>query len=147
MITTVRTTVGRENSVINTLSNKVKNIGIDVKAIFHPSELKGYIFLEADINTTEKLVSGVPHVRSIIRKDVPFDQLKHFLENKKTEIEINVGDVVEIISGPFKGEKGKITRVDETKDKITVEFLEAAVPIPITVSMDSVRVMEKINED
>ncbi len=146
MIVSVRTTVGRENSVINSISNKVKNLGADVKAIFHPAELRGYIFLEADIPTTEKIVSGVPHVRGIIRKDVPFEQIKRFLENKKSEVEINVGDVVEIVSGPFKGEKGKITRVDETKDEITVEFLEAAVPIPITISSDSVRVVEKVNE-
>ncbi len=147
MITTIRTTVGRENSVIKSLANKIKSMGFNVKSLFHPEELKGYIFLEADINTAEKLISGVPHVRSIIRKNISIEELRHFLENKKTEIVVNRGDVVEIISGPFKGERGKITRVDDTKHEVTVEFLEAAVPIPITVATDSVRVVEKAEEE
>lgn len=143
MICTVRVTVGRESTVINTLANRAQNMALDVKAIFHPAELKGYIFIEADLGVLEKLTSGVPHVRGIIEKPVPIEQLKQFLESKKVEIKINRGDIIEIISGPFKGEKGKITRVDETKDEVTVEFLEAAVPIPITVAIDSVKLIEK----
>ena len=49
-------------------------------------------------------------------------------------------------SGPFKNEKGKVTRVDEAKEEITIELLEAAIPIPITVPIDSVRVIEAIEK-
>lgn len=146
MIYTIRVTVGRESTVINTLANRAQNLGLDIKAIFHPAELKGYVFLEADLGAVEKLASGVPHIRDLIEKPVPLEQLKQFLESKKAEIKINRGDIVEIISGPFKGEKGKITRVDETKDEVTVEFLEAAVPIPITVAIDSVKLTQKGEE-
>jgi len=143
MIYTLRTTVGRENAVVNTLTNKIENIGLDVKALFYPAELKGYIFIEGDISAIQKLIQGVPHVRGLIRKEVAIPQIKQFLEIKKTEIKINRGDVIEIIGGPFKGEKGKVTRIDEAKEEITVELLEAAVPIPITVSTDSVRIVER----
>ncbi len=147
MIYTIRVTVGRESTVINTLANRAQNIGLPIRAIFYPSELKGYIFLETDAAAAiEKLTSGVPHVRGLIARPVPLEQLKHLLEAKKVDIKINRGDIVEIISGPFKGEKGKITRVDETKDEVTVEFLEAAVPIPITVAIDSVKLTQKGEE-
>lgn len=147
MIFTVRVTVGRESTVINTLANRAQNMGLPVKTIFYPSELKGYIFLESDDSgVMEKFTSGVPHVRGLIEKPVPLEQLKRFLESKRVEIKINRGDIVEIVSGPFKGEKGKITRVDETKDEVTVEFLEAAVPIPITVAIDSVKLTQKGEE-
>ncbi len=146
MIYTIRVTVGREATVINTLSNRAQNIGLPIKSIFYPSELKGYIFVETEEGVTEKLASGVPHVRGLIEKPVPLEQLKHFLESKKVDIKINRGDIIEIVSGPFKGEKGKITRVDETKDEVTVEFLEAAVPIPITVAIDSVKLTQKGEE-
>ena len=59
---------------------------------------------------------------------------------------MNRGDIVEITGGPFKNEKGKITRVDEAKEEVTLELLEAAIPIPITVSIDSVRVLETAGE-
>lgn len=146
MIFTVRVTVGRESTVINTLANRAQNMALPVKSVFYPSELKGYIFVETEEGILEKLVSGVPHVRGMIDKPVPFEQIKHFLESKRIEIKINRGDIVEIVSGPFKGEKGKITRVDETKDEVTVEFLEAAVPIPITVAIDSVKLTQKGEE-
>ena len=58
-------------------------------------------------------------------------------------VELDVGDVVEVIGGPFKGEKGKVTRYDKVKRELTVELLEVAVPIPITISVEFIRVLEK----
>ena len=142
MIYIIRTTVGRENSVIETLSNRIKNLGADVRALLHPNELKGYFFVEGDMEGIESAVSGVPHIRGIIRKPIKLEEIKRFLEVKKIEIKLNRGDIVEITGGPFKNEKGKIIRVDEAKEEVTLELLEAAIPIPITVSIETVRVIE-----
>jgi transcriptional antiterminator NusG len=147
MIYTIRTTVGRENAVITTLTNRIQKLGLNVKALFHPAELKGYVFIEVGEDVQlDALLRGVPHVRGLILKEVKIDEIKHFIEMKKPEIKIGRGDIVEIIGGPFKGEKGKVVRVDEAKEEITVEFLDAAVPIPITVDIDSVRLVEKFEE-
>jgi transcriptional antiterminator NusG len=142
MITTIRTTVGRENAVIETLTNKIKNMNLAIKSIFHPGELKGYIFLEGNEEAINEIIKGVPHVKGIIRKEVMMTDIKKFLEVKKIEIKINRGDVVEVIGGPFKNEKGKVTRVDEAKSELTIEFLDAAVPIPITIPIESARLIE-----
>ena len=56
---------------------------------------------------------------------------------------IKKNDIAEIISGPFKREKCKITRIDKAKEEVVVELLEAAVPIPITVKMDAVKVIRR----
>ncbi len=146
MILTIRTTTGRENVVIDSLQSRVKNNAIPVKSIFHPEDLRGYIFIEGEANDIETCVKGVPHVRGLINKDVNVQQLERFLIATKEEIKLDTGDIVEIIGGPFKGEKGKITRVDETKKEITVEFMEAAIPIPVTVSVNTVRLYEKKKE-
>jgi len=142
MIYTIRTTVGRENSVIETLSNKIKNVGVNVASLLHPEELKGYIFIEGDIDSVEKAVAGVPHIRGIIRKEIKVAEIKKFLEVKKIDIKVNRGDVVEITGGPFKNERGRVVRVDEAKEEITIELLEAAIPIPITVNIDAIRIIE-----
>ena len=142
MIYTIRTTVGRENAVIETLISKIKNMSLNIKSIFHPDELKGYIFVEGDTAAIDKVIQGVPHVKGIIRKEVSMADIKRFLEVKKIEIKINKGDVVEVTGGPFKNEKGKVIRVDEAKEELTIELLEAAVPIPITIPIDSARVIE-----
>ena len=56
---------------------------------------------------------------------------------------IEEGNIVEVISGPFKGEKARVQRIDQAKEEVTVELFEAMVPIPITVRGDHVRVLEK----
>jgi transcriptional antiterminator NusG len=60
------------------------------------------------------------------------------------EIEVDVGDIVEVIGGPFKGEKGKVVRYDKAKREIVIELLEVTVPIPITVSVEFVKVVKKV---
>ena len=62
-------------------------------------------------------------------------------------MEVSRGDIVEVVGGPFKNEKGKITRVDESREEVTIELLEAAIPIPITVGMASIRVLEKAEDE
>jgi transcriptional antiterminator NusG len=143
MIVTIRTTTGRENIVIDSIANKVRKQGIPVKSIFHPEDLRGYIFIEGEAEDIEAAVKSVPHVRGLITKDVPVKDLEKFLIAEKREIKLEIGDVVEVTGGPFKGEKGKIVRVDEAKSEITVEFLEAAIPIPVTISVNAVRMYEK----
>ena len=52
------------------------------------------------------------------------------------------GQLVEIISGPFKGDKAKITRVNAAKEEVTVELQEAAVKIPVTIKAENVKILQ-----
>ncbi|MCK5112046.1 MAG: transcription elongation factor Spt5, partial [Thermoplasmatales archaeon] len=60
---------------------------------------------------------------------------------------ITEGDTVEMVAGPFRGEKAKITHIDYAKEEITVELLDSMVPIPITVRGEQVRVIKRKIED
>ncbi len=142
MIYTIRTTVGRENSVMETLRSRIPALGVNVRALFHPQELKGYFFIEGELEEVEKAISGAPHLRGIIKKEIKIEELKKFLETKNIEVHVNRGDIIEITGGPFKNERGKVTRVDEAKDEVTIELIEAAIPIPITVSIGLVKLVE-----
>jgi transcriptional antiterminator NusG len=57
--------------------------------------------------------------------------------------DITEGDIVEIINGPFKGEKARVKQIDASKEEITVELFEAMVSIPVTIKGDVVRVIER----
>lgn len=142
MIYTIRTTVGRENAIIDALTSKVKNSNLNIGCIFLPAELKGYIFVEGDEDTINETIKTIPHVKGMIKREVKIDEIRKFLEVKKIEFKVNRGDVVEIIAGPFKNERGKVTRVDEAKEELTIELLDAAIPIPITIPVDSAKVVE-----
>ena len=143
MIYTVKTVVGRENIVIDSISAKVKTNNFQIKALVHPEEIKGYVFVEGDVKDIEKVVQMVPHIRGLIKKPVEMIQIKRFLEPKTVVVELNLGDIVEVVGGPFKGEKGKVTRYDKIKREVTIELLEVAVPIPVTVSVEFIKVLQR----
>src|SRR3989344_7201622 len=109
--------------------------------------MKGYIFIEAEsADEVEKSFHGVPYARGLLKHTVNYQEIEHMLEQAKAQINMQINDIVEIISGPFKKEKAKITRIDKQKEEIVLELLEAAVPIPITVKMDSVKVIRREGE-
>lgn len=143
MIATIRTTTGRENIVIDSLMTRISNSKIPIKSLFHPEDLRGYIFIEGEVEEIEAAVKSIPHIRGFINKPVTMQHIERFIVPEKSEVKLEVGDIVEIIGSPFKGERAKISRVDEQKGEITVEFLEAAIPIPVTISINSVRLHEK----
>jgi len=143
MIYAIKTIIGRENIVIESMSRKAKVQNLDIKAALHPEEIKGYIFAEGEMGDIENVISQIPHARGIIRKTVPISDIKRFLETEKMEIKINKGDIVEVIGGPFKGEKGKVTRHDKAKQEVTIELIEVTVPIPVTVNAGLVKIVEK----
>jgi transcriptional antiterminator NusG len=143
MIYTLRTTSGREDIVMDMINSRVKAEKLDVKAVIHPAELKGYIFIEGSTADIHKSLRGVMHTKGLIENPVKMGDIQHFMETKTAEIKINENDVVEIIGGPFKGERGKITRIDKTKNEVTIELLEASIPIPVTIAMEFIKIIKK----
>jgi len=85
----------------------------------------------------------VPYARGLLPAEIPYQEIEHMLEQVKVEMNIRKGDIVEIISGPFKRENAKVMRINRQKEEIVVELLESAVPIPITVKMDAVKVVRR----
>lgn len=142
-IFSLRTTLGRENVVMDFVASRIKAQNIDIKSVLHPPELKGYMFIEGDIENVQKAIQGIPHIRGLLTEPVDIEKIKHFLQPKLVHIELNRGDVVEIIGSPFKGEKARVVKLDKTKNEITLELLEAGVPIPVTIGIEFVRLVEK----
>jgi len=143
MLYTIRTTSGREDIVLDMLDTKIQHENIDVKSVLHPAEIKGYIFAEGNLANIHKAIQGMLHVRGLIEKPIKLEQIQRFLEHKKTRIITEMGDVVEIIGGPFKAEKGKIVRIDKVKGEVTIELLEASIPIPVTIATELVKVIKR----
>lgn len=146
MIYTVKTVVGRENIVLDSIASKIKTEKLNIAALLHPEEIRGYVFVEGDVKDIEKALAMIPHIRGFIKKPVDFSQIIRFLQPKSVEIELTNGDIVEVIGGPFKGEKGKVTRYDKIKREVTIELLEVTVPIPVTVSVEFIKLLEKANK-
>ena len=141
----IRTTANKERNVASKMVDRIKKEHYGISSIVIPS-LKGYILVEGDRMDIDRAYRGVTHARGIVAGETSVPEIEHFLAPKPAVTNLEVGFIVEVTSGPFKGEKAKITRVDTTKNEITIELLEATVPIPITVPAESVRVLEKEKE-
>lgn len=140
----LRTTANREDQVMDFLASNVIKKKLEVYAIIRGHGMRGYIFLEAASKSdAEQAAFNVPYARGILPKEIDYAEIEHMLEEGKKEMNIKKHDIVELISGPFKREQAKVTRIDRTKQEVVVELLESAVPIPITVKMDAVKVIRR----
>ena len=144
----LRTAANREDQVVDYLMSKLQKKPEGILAVIRPHGMRGYIFIEATSKIdAEVALAGVPYARGILPREIPYLEIEHMLEQVKIEMNIQKGDIVEIISGPFKRENAKVMRINRQKEEIVVELLESAVPIPITVKMDAVKVIRRENED
>lgn len=140
----IRTTANREEQVLDFLESNIAKKKINVYSVFHSHGMRAYLFAEADdVGEVERAIHNIPYARGVLQKEVNYEEIEHMLEQTKREINIRINDIVEIISGPFKRETAKVSRIDKTKEEVVVELLEAAVSIPITVKMDAVKVIRR----
>lgn len=145
MIFPVRTTVGQEQLVVDILSSKIVKEDLNIYSIAVVPGLKGYILIEADNEITlRRGITDTSHIKGsgIVKGAVNIEELSALLESKPLMKSIQEGQKVEIVSGPFKGEKAKVTRVNQAKEEVTVELLEAAVKIPVTIKAENIKIIQ-----
>jgi len=140
----VKVATNKEDKAFEMIADKVNKKKIGIYALARPHGLRGYVFLEApDREHAEEAVFNLPYVKGIIGKTVSYDEIKQMLEPVAADINIEKNDIVEIISEPFKNEKAKVVRVDKKRGDCVVSLLGAAVPIPVTVKLDNLRVIRR----
>jgi transcriptional antiterminator NusG len=144
----VRTTAGQEKNVADMIASKVETNKLPIKAVFVPEMLKGYVFVESEgPHFVEQAIAGIKHVRSRVPGLVSFSEVERYIVVKPVIEELNIDDIVEVVGGPFKGMRAKITRIDKTKAEVTLELLEATFTLPITVHADYVRLVERAKKE
>ena len=94
---------------------------------------------------SQRGINNTSHVkgRGIVGGAVNIEELSGLLEAKPLMKSIKEGMKVELIAGPFKGERAKVMRVNDTKEEVTVELVEAAVKIPVTIHAEHIRILNE----
>lgn len=140
-----RVTAGQERIVMEMLSKRVETDKSNIYSIVHFEDMRGYMVVEADSSMTARTAGmKISHVKGILDKEVSIEELDSLMAAAKPVSEqISKGDIVELISGPFKGEKARVIRIDDNKDELTVELTEVAVPIPVTIKSETIKLHMK----
>jgi len=146
----VHTYVGYENAVVRNLKQRIESFGMEDKIfdVLVPIEKKIKIKGGKRVEEEEKIYPGYVLVDMIVTDDswyvvrntpritgfvgagvnpVPVDEaemteLKRRMNSDTTKhaMEVEIGDVVNVIDGPFKDTEGKVSEVDEERGKIKV---------------------------
>lgn len=144
MIYALRTLVGQEKNVAKLLSRNVRNSDIEITSILVPDNLRGYILVESSSKIDmQNPAFKVPNLRGSIEGEITFEEIRGFLKPEPIISSVKKGSIVELISGPFKGEKAKVVRIYESKEEVVLELIEAAIPIPVTVKGDQIILIQK----
>jgi len=141
----VRTTSGQEKTVADLMSSRIALKKLPLFSVLVPEVIKGYIFVEtAGPHFVDEAISGVGHARARTRGMVSLEAVERFIVAKPVIEDLNLGDLVEVVGGPFRGLKAKITHVDRVKEDVTIELLEEGfATLPITVHADYVKLVER----
>src|SRR3989344_1017727 len=147
MIFIIKVTSNKEDRALEMIADRVEKKQLNVYSVVRSHVVKGYILLESiDRESAEEAAFNLPYVKGIIGKTVLYDEIKNMLQPEVEDFNIEVGDIVEMIADQFKKEKAKVIRIDKKKGEVVVSLLGAAVPIPVTVKIDNVKVIRRENE-
>jgi len=163
----VKTAIGSEKRVADEMqarlmgSGSLSKIQDDIYGILHPTGMRGYVMVESSaLHHVEKLIgrSGgrdpkarrglnqtpLKDAKTVLPGEAPLKDILPYLEPKAVTSGIEVGCIVEIVTGAFKGEKARVTSVAETKEEVSMELYEQPIPMTLKMRGDHVRVVERV---
>lgn len=144
MIFIIKVTTNKEEKAVDMIADRAEKKALNTYAVLRPHGLRGYILLEAeDRESAEESVFNLPYVKGIVGKTIGYEEIKNMVEPSVETVSIKEGDIVEIITEPFKKEKAKVLRIDKQKEEVVVSLLGAVVPLPVTIKLDNVRVIRR----
>ena len=163
----VKTAIGSEQRVADEMyarlhgSGSLTSLQGEIFSVLHPNNMRGYLFVESSaLHHVEKLIgrSGgrdpsarrgitqtpLKNAKTVLPGEAPLLDILPYLEPKAVTSGIEVGCIVEIVSGAFKGEKARVTSVSETKEEVSMELYEQPIQMNLKMRRDNVRVIDRI---
>ncbi|MEM0132997.1 transcription elongation factor Spt5 [Acidiplasma sp.] len=155
VIIIAKCTIGKELDIAIDLSNHGEkdkddrkksnpNAENEIMAIMSPYEIKGYFFIETmHVDRVELLARQIRGFKGLVSGEIDISEIEKYLTPKPAVTGLEMGALVEIVEGPFKGERAKITSIDAAREEVTVQLIESMVPIPVTVKAEAIRNLDK----
>jgi len=144
MILSVKTRVGREIEVADSIGRRARSDDIEIYSVLASVGIKGYIFVDGkDKNAITSVIKDMRYVMGIIAQPIKAKELEEVIKPPAPSKDIVEGAIVEITAAPFKGDKARVVNVNEDKGEVTVELLDVMVPIPLTLRVSNVKLVER----
>ncbi|MGC8649214.1 MAG: transcription elongation factor Spt5 [Candidatus Micrarchaeia archaeon] len=148
MFFVVKVTIGQEGVVARMLQNKAAKSDLPIYSILVIEGLKGYIIIEAEDEVScRQFITKEYNIKGILKTPLSNEELDKMIVSKNYEQNVEKGDIIEFTSGPFRGYKAKVLKVDDIKNDITVELMDVVVPIPVTTKVDTTKIISKAGKN
>src|SRR2546428_108932 len=148
----VKSSIGHERAVADAIYARARAKDVGVFSILVPANFRRYVYVDSmKPDRLDAVGRGLRRARGDVKGEgespgIAFSEIEAYLTPKPIVSGIMEGDIVELVPGPFKGEKARVLQIDERKEKITGELFRAMGRIPVTGRGDSVRVLQKEEE-
>ncbi len=140
----VRTVSGRELEVALIIEERAKALNLDIRSVIVPPRIKGFIIVESPAHfIVKEAIQGIKYVRGGPGKKMKLEEVLKLIKPVPIIETINVGDIVELVAGVFRGMKAKVEAKIPEKNEVVVSILEAAYPLQITVPAEYVRPVQR----
>ncbi|MCE4625132.1 MAG: transcription elongation factor Spt5 [Desulfurococcales archaeon] len=129
-----------EEKIALIIASRAQYMDLDIRSIVVPVDLKGYIVLE--VGNPAHLYDAIKGVRHIKRRR-PLHMKKEDVLKLAAPVveipEISPGQVVRIIAGPFRGMRGRVVSVSESRGEVDLVLLESDIDMIVTVPIEQVK--------
>ncbi len=140
----ITVTAGMEPKVAAVIVERVRALGLDVRSVLVPPNVKGYVILEAgDPGDVYEAVRGVRHVKKMKPVIMKLEEVMKLARPVMEVPKLEPGQVVEAVAGPFRGMRGKVVEISEQKGQVTIALLDSQFRATVTLALDEVRPLEE----
>ncbi|MEM3828385.1 MAG: transcription elongation factor Spt5 [Conexivisphaerales archaeon] len=139
--------------VIKVISNKerkfmdiIKNSDVpnSLISVLYSPKLKGFIIMESEnLDELYDFLKDIKYFRGFSEISLSDQDLEKLIKKEEESIELKIGDVVRVVSGPFKGEIVSVKGIDASKKEIVVSFIQSSVPIQVNIKVSDVELVKK----
>lgn len=147
----VKVPKGKETDLMFLIRTRVELYDLPIYSVFAPEDQEGIVFIETD--DYKALIQAVRYFRGVqvIGEPLEWDDVKEYLKvfltkyeipaerGAEEEVRIEPNMIVEIIDGPFQGQRGRVVSVK--KNKVWVD-LHARGAMLVPLSYDQVKPVE-----
>lgn len=136
----VTTASGQETEAANNIAAEGGDV---VHAVVAPHTMTGYIFVEGTgRGDVISVVNRAPYAHKVVEGEVSITEIDSFLTASSDVEGVDIGDIVVVTDGAYEGNRATVTAVNEPDEKVTVEFLDEPIVIPVELPGTQIRRVE-----
>ena len=138
----IKVTGGQERNVCHLIANRIEARKVHVLSVIYSEKMKGYLLIEAmSAQAVSDAVSGVKHVRSYVPGVMTTADISSMITIKPIIEELKVDQIVEVVTGPFKGMRAKVVRFEQVKKEATITLIDAPYQLSVTIDAGYLKIV------